>query len=111
MGDLVSASTTDTVTTTQQNNRKHTEAARTAYTNLGLLTQFFLPDYSIANYSSSREQRQAFVLVVEGIKMGASIALNGVLIGNVTNQFRRYTLQLPEKGATKGALCDSGIII
>jgi hypothetical protein len=61
-------------------------------------TEFFLPDD--ANLTK--------VLVVEGIKMGASISLNGVPIGNVTNQFRRYILQLPEKALAKGKhFCDS----
>jgi hypothetical protein len=97
MGAVVSAST-DAVTVTAVNvaNRKHLETARTAYTNLGLIYPVFLPDSSIANSNSSKT-RKVFILVVEGIKMGASIASNGVTIRNWTNQFRRYTLQLSEK--------------
>jgi hypothetical protein len=35
-----------------------------------------------------------FVLVLEGVKMGASVAVNGVFLGNVTDQFLRYTFVL-----------------
>lgn len=35
-----------------------------------------------------------FVLVLEGVKMGASVAVNGVFLGNVTDQFLRYSFVL-----------------
>eukprot|EP00557_Chaetoceros_sp_GSL56_P012448 CAMPEP_0176484278 /NCGR_PEP_ID=MMETSP0200_2-20121128/4368_1 /TAXON_ID=947934 /ORGANISM="Chaetoceros sp., Strain GSL56" /LENGTH=1096 /DNA_ID=CAMNT_0017880739 /DNA_START=316 /DNA_END=3606 /DNA_ORIENTATION=- len=36
------------------------------------------------------------LLVIEGIKMGASVAINGFTIGNVTNQFLRRIFPLPQ---------------
>ena len=35
------------------------------------------------------------LLVFEGIKMGALIHIDGKLVGNTTNQFRRYAFSLP----------------
>lgn len=52
--------------------------------------------------TSTRRQRQrrpspwTWYLVVEGIKMGASIEMNGVHVGTVTNQFLRYEFKLSE---------------
>jgi beta-mannosidase len=106
MGDLVSVST-DTATFTATNANRTTASIQKQLeqrTRTWIYsTHFFLPDYS-----NSSKTSKAFMLVVEGVKMGASIALNGVLIGNVTNQFRRYTLQLPEEALAKGKhFCDS----
>ena len=39
------------------------------------------------------------LLVFEGIKMGAMIYIDGELVGNTTNQFRRYTFSLPAVAA------------
>lgn len=44
-------------------------------------TKFSLP----ANDSSS-----AYTLVFDGIKMGARVSINGLVLGEVFNQFRRY---------------------
>lgn len=35
-----------------------------------------------------------FLLVLEGVKMGASVALNGIVLGNVTDQFLRHKFVL-----------------
>jgi len=40
-------------------------------------------------------EHKRYALVVEGIKMGASIQVNGINIGNVTDQFLRYIFPLP----------------
>lgn len=37
----------------------------------------------------------SLLLVFEGIKMGARVSLNGVFLGNATNQFVRYTFPIP----------------
>jgi len=61
-------------------------------------TEFFLPD----------DENTIKVLVVEGIKMGATLALNGVPLANVTNQFRRYLVPLPAEALEKGKhFCDA----
>lgn len=39
---------------------------------------------------------KSYALVVEGIKMGASIYINGVYMGNTTNQFLRYIFIISE---------------
>ena len=49
--------------------------------------QFALPDEIAA-------ENTQLVLVVEGIKMGATLALNGFVLGNVTDQFLRYEFSL-----------------
>ena len=50
----------------------------------------------IIDYRHQQRTRESdYVLVVEGIKMGASIEINGFHIGNVTNQFRRYIFPIP----------------
>jgi hypothetical protein len=46
------------------------------------------------------------LLVFEGIKMGALIHIDGALVGNTTNQFRRYTFSLPAVDTTKGGSSD-----
>ena len=48
-----------------------------------------------------------FILVVEGIKMGASLMLNGVHLGNVTNQFLRYEFPL-QNALTASAMTEQG---
>jgi len=48
----------------------------------------------MASYPNSHSRRYA--LVVEGIKMGATIQVNGIPIGNVTDQFLRYIFPLSE---------------
>ena len=35
------------------------------------------------------------LLVFEGVKMGASVVLNGVVLGNTTDQFVRYSFPVP----------------
>lgn len=42
------------------------------------------------------DQNRSYQLVLEGVKMGASVAINGVHLGTVTNQFLRYEFDLPE---------------
>ena len=34
---------------------------------------------------------QDALLVLDGVKMGATVTLNGVVLGTCTNQFLRYT--------------------
>jgi len=41
-------------------------------------------------YQSRCVDLSSFILVVEGIKMGSHIIINGIRIGTTTNQFRRY---------------------
>ena len=43
------------------------------------------------------------VLVFDGIKMGAHISVNGVQIGQVADQFRRYVFPLPPSVLLHGA--------
>jgi hypothetical protein len=38
----------------------------------------------------------ALTLILEGVKMGAVVVVNGVELGNATNQFLRYEIPLPE---------------
>lgn len=42
------------------------------------------------------------LLVFEGIKMGARVSFNGIALGNVTNQFVRYTFPLPPAAVVQG---------
>lgn len=44
----------------------------------------------------------ALLLVFEGIKMGARVALNGVPLGAVTNQFARAVFELPAAAVVAG---------
>ena len=44
----------------------------------------------------NNNKNHTFVLVVEGIKMGASLTLNGVQLGQVTDQFLRYDYVIGE---------------
>ena len=37
----------------------------------------------------------ALTLIIEGVKMGAVVTVNGVELGNATNQFLRYEIPLP----------------
>ena len=48
-----------------------------------------------------------FVLVLEGVKMGASVVVNGVVLGNVTDQFVRYTFVLNSTVLSHGATDES----
>lgn len=43
------------------------------------------------------------LLVLEGVKMAARVSLNGVPLGNVSNQFVRYTFPLPPAAILLGA--------
>ena len=47
------------------------------------------------------------MLVVESIKMGASVSINGVLLGNATDQFLRYTWILSEEHLSKGKMIET----
>jgi hypothetical protein len=42
------------------------------------------------------KRTQSYALVVESIKMGASIHINGIHIGNITNQFLRYIFPISD---------------
>jgi hypothetical protein len=44
-----------------------------------------------------------YVLVLEGVKMGASVVVNGVFLGNVTDQFLRYTFILNSSMLANGS--------
>ena len=41
------------------------------------------------------DQNAQHVLVFDGVKMGATVAVNGKVLGNVTDQFLRYVFPLP----------------
>jgi hypothetical protein len=43
-----------------------------------------------------------FILVLEGVKMGASVAVNGIFLGNVTDQFLRYKYVLNSSVLARG---------
>lgn len=43
----------------------------------------------------SVDEQSSYFLVIESIKMGASIAINGIQVGNATDQFRRYVFPIP----------------
>ena len=45
----------------------------------------------------------ALLLVFEGIKMGARVSINGVPLGNATNQHVRYVFPVPAAAITPGA--------
>jgi hypothetical protein len=44
-----------------------------------------------------------FLLVLEGVKMGASVAVNGIVLGNVTDQFLRYQFVLNSSVLARGS--------
>ena len=50
------------------------------------------------------------LLVLDGVKMGARVALNGVALGDATNQFLRYVFALPP-GAVRGAAADNRVSV
>jgi hypothetical protein len=66
-----------------------------------------MDNFSTKVYRRTRKQKETnadenmtpptiqHLLVVEGIKMGASVAVNGITIGNMTNQFMRRIFPLP----------------
>jgi beta-mannosidase len=45
----------------------------------------------------------SLLLVLEGVKMGARVSLNGVPLGNVTNQHVRYVFPVPPGAASPGS--------
>ena len=49
----------------------------------------------------------SLLLVLESVKMGARVSLNGVALGNVDNQFIRYTFVLPPAAVRAGAGANS----
>ena len=52
----------------------------------------------------SEESEMSWKLIVEGIKMGAHIALNGVHLGTVNNQFLRYEFDVSAQHLAKGSI-------
>lgn len=48
-----------------------------------------------AQAADRKENRPQYSLVVEGIKMGASITINGIHLGYATDQFLRYIFPIP----------------
>jgi len=44
---------------------------------------------------SNNHKSPFYVLVLEGIKMGASIHVNGMFLGEIKDQFLRYTFKIP----------------
>ena len=63
-------------------------------------TTFELPSPDALSSLASPDNnasRWTWFLVVEGIKMGAHIAINGVPLGNTTNQFLRYKFQVTDR--------------
>ena len=70
----------------------HTNRTRTwVYT-----TTFELPELS-------EETQMSWKLIVEGIKMGAHLSLNGVHLGTVNNQFLRYEFDVSSRHLAKGS--------
>ena len=70
---------------------------------------FSIPVFSIKeqgtihdNYDDNDDDiyKPTYVLVVEGIKMGAMIEINEMFLGNVTNQFKRYMFPIPNNYLT-----------
>ena len=90
-------------TSHHNNNNLHTTTTTTTTTSTTAGAATSLPNHNNTHHHHQQEQQQqhkqqyqeekdnvkAF-LVIEGIKMGASIHINGIHIGNVTNQFKRY---------------------
>lgn len=48
------------------------------------------------NEGAHFQRQRNYALVVEGIKMGASVSINGIPSGNVTDQFLRYIFPLSQ---------------
>ena len=53
--------------------------------------------------SSAAAANSTFLLVFDGVKMGAHISLNGIRLGNTTNQFVRYVFPVSAADLTFGA--------
>lgn len=49
------------------------------------------------------DNQDTHVLILEGVKMGASVAVNGVVLGNVTDQFLRFQFVLNEDVLGRGS--------
>lgn len=62
-------------------------------------TNFTLPTTTIDSRSSNK-----YVLVFEGVKMGATVKINGVALGskNMTDQFLRYEYVIPQSVLERG---------
>ncbi len=62
-------------------------------------TWIYERDFTLPQITTSaiRPRNESYVLIIEGVKMGASIEINHEFIGNVTNQFRRYIFPIPSK--------------
>ena len=45
------------------------------------------------------EEKEEVLLVLDGVKMGATVSLNGVELGTVRNQFLRHTFPILQSGA------------
>lgn len=59
--------------------------------------------FSLTNVSLSAPTGSTLLLVFEGVKMGAGIYFNGVLLGNATNQHVRYTFPVAASAVLPGA--------
>jgi len=51
--------------------------------------------------------KDAYVLVLEGVKMGATVAVNNVVLGNVTDQFLRFQFVLNDDVIARGRSVES----
>lgn len=59
---------------------------------------------NVWTYTTSFDADSSTLLVFDGIKMGAKIKVNGIEIGQVTDQFLRYTFRLSKPGLLKDSL-------
>ncbi len=64
-------------------------------------TVFEIPDISTTTMS--------WRVVLEGIKMGANILVNGKQIGQVIDQFLRYDLEIGSDVIQRGLICGSNL--
>lgn len=77
----------------EQNGGKHHTWPNEPHLERRTRTWVYSCEFVLPPLEPSAENTQ-LVLVVEGIKMGATLALNGLVLGNVTDQFLRYEFSL-----------------
>jgi beta-mannosidase len=69
--------------------------------NLSWTFQTSMIEIPVTNSSSSNS---TFLLVFEGVKMGAHVLFNTIELGTVTNQFMRYVFQIPLDSVRQGPM-------
>ena len=85
-----------------ENNKKRTRTW-TYYTSIALPMRDTLHPSSHLKKKKLRNSR--YILVLEGVKMGATVSVNGIHLGNVTDQFLRYTFPITNSILTS-SLCN-----